>query len=85
MVLETTGIDKYDKIPLLVNRRLTQIQVVAPGGLSKVAKARRDLEFAAKPLVYLVSLYVCKGNVKGNQANRRFWKERADLAAPWRL
>ena len=41
MAGETSGIDKYDKIPLLVNRCLTQFHLVAPGGLSTVAKARR--------------------------------------------
>ena len=43
--LETPGIDKYDKISLLVinNRWLTQIHLVAPGGLSlsKIAMSRR--------------------------------------------
>jgi len=41
MVLETSGIDRYDKMPLLVNRWLTQIRLVDPGGLSNVATARR--------------------------------------------
>ena len=39
--LETPGINRYDKMSLLVNRWLTQIHLVAPGGLSTVAKARR--------------------------------------------
>ena len=41
MALETSVIDRYDKMPLLVNRWLAQIHLVAPGGLSKVTKARR--------------------------------------------
>ena len=41
MALETSGIDRYDKMPLLVNRWLTQIHLVVPGGLSTVAKAWR--------------------------------------------
>ena len=32
MALETPGMDKYDKMPLLVDRWLTQIHLVAPGG-----------------------------------------------------
>ena len=35
------GIARDDKYALLVNRWLTQIQLVAPGGPSKVAKVRR--------------------------------------------
>ena len=41
MVLKTPGIDRYDKMLLLDDRSSTQIQVVAPGGLSIVATARR--------------------------------------------
>ena len=44
MALETSGIDRYDKMPLLVNRWLTQIHLVVPGGLSTVAKAWRASE-----------------------------------------
>ena len=40
--LETPGIDRYDKISLLVNRWLTQIHLVASGGPPKVVKARRN-------------------------------------------
>ena len=41
MVLKTSGIDRYGKMPLLVYRWLTQIHLVTPGGLSTVDKARR--------------------------------------------
>ena len=41
MALETSGIDRYDKMPLLINRWLTQIHLVAPECPSKVAKAWR--------------------------------------------
>ena len=41
MALETSGIDRYDKMPLLVNQWLTQIHLVAPGGPAIVAKAKR--------------------------------------------
>ena len=41
MALETSEMDRYDKMPLLDNRTTAQIQVVASGGLSKVTKARR--------------------------------------------
>ena len=41
MVLKTPGIDRYDKMLLLDDRSSAQIQVVAPGGLSIDATARR--------------------------------------------
>ena len=40
--LETPGIDRYDKISLLVNRWLTQIHLVASGGPPKVVKPKRS-------------------------------------------
>ena len=39
--LETSEMDKYDKILLPDDRTAAQLQVVASGGLSKVAKAER--------------------------------------------
>ena len=39
MALETSEMDRYDKMLLLVNRWLAQIHLVAPGGPSKEAKA----------------------------------------------
>ena len=41
MALKTSGIDRYDEMLLLDDRSSAQIQVVAPGGLSIVATARR--------------------------------------------
>ena len=53
MALETSEIDRYDEMPLLDNRSSTQIQVVAPGRLSKLAKARRELIRRGKSIFLL--------------------------------
>ena len=41
--LETSGIERHDKMLLLDDQWLTQIQVVAPGGPSNVAKGRLNV------------------------------------------
>ena len=49
--LETSGIERHDKMLLLDDQWLTQIQVVAPGGPSNVAKGRLNVrKFTTLPI-----------------------------------
>ena len=83
--METSGIDTYDESTLLVDRRLTQIQVVAPGGLSKVAKARRDRLFPSKTADLLDFPLRCLYKHKGKPSKPVVSRQIPNLAAPWRL
>ena len=72
--LQTPGIDRTQKITRLEKKVWRKILIFLDFRQVRTKKIGQDFQNFQKSPIRLISLYVCKGNVKGNQANRRFLK-----------